>query len=189
MDDDQERFLREASSIVTQEARQMQRYLDEGNLEEALKHASSMISELKTSTMSPKTYYELYMQVFDNLGQLKGAFMDEYRRGKKMEELYQMVQCNPNILPRLYLLITVGAVYIESRQAPAKTILKDLIEMTKGLQHPVRGLFLRYYLNPCRCHQFCLPILCCFIAFMHTSTALQHYTTLSQGVHPTPKTQ
>lgn len=28
------------------------------------------------------------------------------------------------VLPRLYLLITVGAVYIKSKQAPAKDILK-----------------------------------------------------------------
>ena len=31
-------------------------------------------------------------------------------------------------------------------QAPAKDILHDLVEMAKGVQHPMRGLFLRHYL-------------------------------------------
>jgi vacuolar protein sorting-associated protein 35 len=35
-----------------------------------------------------------------------------------------MVQHCGNIVPRIYLLITVGAVYIKSKEAPAKEILK-----------------------------------------------------------------
>ncbi len=45
-----------------------------------------------------------------------------------------------------YLLCTVGSCYIRSKEAPAKSVLKDLVEMCKGVQHPVRGLFLRSYL-------------------------------------------
>ena len=40
---------------------------------------------------------------------------------------------------RRYLLCVVGSVYIKSREAPAKDILKDLVEMAKGVQHPMRG--------------------------------------------------
>jgi len=50
------------------------------------------------------------------------------------------------VIPRLYLLITVGAVYIETHEISAKEIISDLLEMVKGVQHPMRGLFLRYYL-------------------------------------------
>ena len=64
-----------------------------------------------------------------------------------VSELYEQVQSCGMVLPRLYLLITVGSVYIKSRQAPAKDILKDLVEMSKGVQHPMRGLFLRNYLS------------------------------------------
>ena len=45
-----------------------------------------------------------------------------------------------------YLLCTVGSCYIRSREAHAKDILKDLVELCKGVQHPTRGLFLRSYL-------------------------------------------
>ncbi len=62
-----------------------------------------------------------------------------------MKDLYQSVQYCQQIIPRLYLLITVGSVYIETFEIKANEILQDLIEMTKGVQHPIRGLFLRYY--------------------------------------------
>jgi vacuolar protein sorting-associated protein 35 len=38
-------------------------------------------------------------------------------------------------------------VYIKSKEAPAKDVLKDLVEMCRGIQHPLRGLFLRSYLS------------------------------------------
>mmetsp|Transcript_14588 Transcript_14588/g.2390 ORF Transcript_14588/g.2390 Transcript_14588/m.2390 type:complete len:86 (-) Transcript_14588:1745-2002(-) len=43
--------------------------------------------------------------------------------------------------------MTVGSVYIQTKDLPAKDLLKDMIEMAKGVQHPMRGLFVRYYLN------------------------------------------
>lgn len=43
-------------------------------------------------------------------------------------------------------MITVGAVYIKAKEASRKDILKDLVEMCRGVQHPLRGLFLRNYL-------------------------------------------
>jgi hypothetical protein len=46
-----------------------------------------------------------------------------------------------------YLLVLVGSVYIKSKEVPAKDVLRDMVEMCKGVQHPVRGLFLRHYLS------------------------------------------
>lgn len=63
-----------------------------------------------------------------------------------MQSLYESVQHATSVIPRLYLLITVGAVYIETHEISAKEIISDLLEMVKGVQHPMRGLFLRYYL-------------------------------------------
>lgn len=44
-------------------------------------------------------------------------------------------------------MITVGTAYMSVPEAPVKEIMKDMIEMCRGVQHPVRGLFLRYYLS------------------------------------------
>ena len=48
-----------------------------------------------------------------------------------------------------YLLTTVGVVYIKVKEFSRKDILKDLVEMCRGVQHPLRGLFLRNYLLQC----------------------------------------
>ncbi len=45
-----------------------------------------------------------------------------------------------------YLLIAVGMVYIKSGDVSKKDVLKDLVEMCRGVQHPLRGLFLRNFL-------------------------------------------
>ncbi|KAJ6929802.1 vacuolar protein sorting-associated protein 35A-like isoform X1 [Populus alba x Populus x berolinensis] len=87
------------------------------------------------------------MRAFDELRKLEMFFKEEARRGCSIIDLYELVQHAGNILPRLYLLCTVGSVYIKSKEAPAKDVLKDLVEMCRGIQHPVRGLFLRSYLS------------------------------------------
>ena len=147
MDDDQEKLLEQATNVVKTAGFQMQRAFDSNNTPDVIKHAVDLISELKTSLMSPKTYYELYQQVFDQLSRLESYFMQEYRRNGKISELFVKVQHVTSILPRLYLLVTVGSVYINTNEISAKDMLKDLMEMVKGVQHPIRGLFLRYYLN------------------------------------------
>ncbi len=143
---DQEKFLDEHMSVVRQQAYFMKKALDQNSLREALKHSSSMLCELRTSLLSPRNYFNLFMQVFDELGYLENYFIDEQKRGRKMADLYESVQHAGNIIPRLYLLITVGSAYVKTKEAPVKLILRDLLDMVKGVQQPVRGLFLRYYL-------------------------------------------
>ena len=86
------------------------------------------------------------MIIFDELGVLESHFIEEQKKGRKMSDLYESVQHAGNIIPRLYLLITVGSAYIKTGEAPVKLILRDLLDMVKGVQQPIRGLFLRYYL-------------------------------------------
>jgi len=44
-------------------------------------------------------------------------------------------------------MITVGSVYMSIPEAPVKEIMKDMMEMSRGVLHPIRGLFLRHYLS------------------------------------------
>lgn len=46
-------------------------------------------------------------------------------------------------------MITVGLVYIKTNNSLKRDLLKDLVEMCRGVQHPLRGLFLRNYLLQC----------------------------------------
>ena len=143
---DPKALMDEAVNIVKQQAFQMKRALDQNNVREGLKFCTNMLCEMRTGQLSPKQYYELYMLVTDQMRYLESHFYDLWRSGRPMIELYEMVQHCGNIVPRLYLLITIGSVYIKSKEAPAKEILKDLVEMCRGVQHPIRGLFLRNYL-------------------------------------------
>lgn len=59
--DDQEKLLGDAVAIVRSQAFQMKRFLDKNRLMDALKSASTMLGELRTSLLSPKSYYELCM--------------------------------------------------------------------------------------------------------------------------------
>ena len=117
-----------------------------GSLADVLRHATLLCSELRTSSLTPKVYYELYMDVFDALGFLDVHFAALARGGLPLARLYEAVQLTGNVLPRAYLMVTAGAVYIRSGQGPAKDVLADLLEMVKGVQHPQRGLFLRHFL-------------------------------------------
>lgn len=87
------------------------------------------------------------VQVVSELRNLGLFFSDRTKCDKKVTDLYESVQHAGNVLPRLYLLITVGSVYIKQADAPIDEILQDLIELCKGVQHPLRGLFLRHYLS------------------------------------------
>ncbi|KAM7517286.1 hypothetical protein LguiA_006869 [Lonicera macranthoides] len=144
--EDEEKWLAEGIAGIQHNAFYMHRALDSNNLREALKYSAQLLSELRTSRLSPHKYYDLYMRAFDELRRLEMFFKDEDKHGCSVVDLYELVQHAGNILPRLYLLCTVGSVYIKSKEAPAKDVLKDLVEMCRAVQHPIRGLFLRSYL-------------------------------------------
>jgi len=108
--------------------------------------SSTLVSELRTSSLGPKQYYELYMSVFDALRYLS-VHLREGHPVNHLADLYELVQYAGNIIPRLYLMITVGTAYMSIEGAPVKELMKDMMDMSRGVQHPIRGLFLRYYLS------------------------------------------
>lgn len=86
------------------------------------------------------------MSVFDALRHL-ALYLRDSHPTNHLADLYELVQYAGNIVPRLYLMVTVGTVYMGIDDAPVKEIMKDMMEMSRGVQHPIRGLFLRYYLS------------------------------------------
>ncbi|KAF4623926.1 hypothetical protein D9613_001519 [Agrocybe pediades] len=142
------KLLSEALNTVKIQVQQMKRHLELDQLMDALKSASLMLAELRTSSLSPKQYYELYMAVFDALRHLSNYLYEAHTQSRHhLADLYELVQYAGNIIPRLYLMITVGSVYMSIPDAPVKEIMKDMMEMSRGVLHPVRGLFLRHYLS------------------------------------------
>ena len=127
------------------------------------------------------------INITQQLRHLELHLTDQFEKKNPIKDLYELVQYAGNIVPRLYLLVTVGAVYVKTKQVrgtvravsfgrygpcfspslptlspllssllmcmdvqvTTKDIMKDLVEMTRGVQHPLRGLFLRNYLLQC----------------------------------------
>ncbi|KAI0150351.1 vacuolar protein sorting-associated protein 35 [Xylariaceae sp. FL1272] len=145
--EDQARLLEDALIAVRQQTALMRKCLETpGKLMDALKCCSTLVSELRTSSLGPKQYYELYMAVFDALRYLS-VHLKENHPHNHLADLYELVQYAGNIIPRLYLMITVGTAYMSVPDAPVKELMKDMMDMSRGVQHPIRGLFLRYYLS------------------------------------------
>ena len=46
----------------------------------------------------------------------------------------------------MYLMITVGAAMVKHQPDLTRDVLDDLVEMSRGVQNPLRGIFLRNYL-------------------------------------------
>uniref|UniRef100_A0A5S6QQ92 Vacuolar protein sorting-associated protein 35 n=1 Tax=Trichuris muris TaxID=70415 RepID=A0A5S6QQ92_TRIMR len=146
---DQKKLLDDSLHQVKLEAAEMRHCLEKGHMLDALKHASQMLAELRTSSLMPKYYYHLYMEITHELQRLELALIDEFQKGNRRPDLYEVVQYASNIIPRLYLLITIGIAFIKLHEANRRDILRDLVEMCCGVQHPLRGLFLRHYLLQC----------------------------------------
>lgn len=132
---------------IRSQAAQMRKCLSTpGQLMVALKHASLMVGELRSNEFSPKEYYELYIACLDALIQLQSYLVEDHQN-HHLADIYEMVQFTGNLLPRLYLMITVGSAFLATPDAPKFDVIKDMLEMCRGVQNPLRGLFLRYFLG------------------------------------------
>ena len=147
MEQDQKEFLNSALKSVKTSSQQMKNSINQNDMRQCLKYANELLSELKTSLLSPSNYYQLYSAIFDEIIYLQNYFRDESKRGRRIKELYETVQQSISVVPRVYLLIIVGTIFIESEQCEKKEeVIYDIIQMIKGVQNPIRGLFIRYFL-------------------------------------------
>ena len=142
---DQEKILDEALLIVKSQGYQMKVAIENNKLRNSLKFAKAMLDTLKSTTLSPTKYYQLFLSIFDEMQYIFNYFREEARRGRRMKDLYDTVQQCENIIPRLFLLICVASSYIETGQTNATDIIFDLFNLIKGVQNPLRGLFCRYF--------------------------------------------
>jgi vacuolar protein sorting-associated protein 35 len=141
-----ETLLATAQQHVASIGQQLRR--QDGSLEDSILLADKLLQELRTGELSPKQYYELNLRCLEELRYLQSWLVDLERTNVvKMVDLYQRVQYLSAVVPRLYLMCTVGAAYCSLAGSPAKEVMKDMLEMCKCVQHPTRGLFLRNYLS------------------------------------------
>ena len=145
-EEDEEKILDQKIKSIKSCIYQINVQIEKNNLRFCLKEIYNLLMELRTKDLSPKNYFQLFNQVFDEMLFVENYFKDEIRRGRKIKDLYDSVQQAQTLLPRIYLLITVGSIYMENNKNSCRKVIFDLLSLVKGIQDPIRGLFTRYYL-------------------------------------------
>lgn len=148
-DDVQEKFVKDANDRIQGYGFLMNRQFDEHNCKEGLRYAALMLDDMKTSELTPVRYNDMYITLLSYLSNLAMIFKGDDRNlfsSREIAELYETIQYTPSIVPRLYLLFTLAPAFIKHGHAKASDVMRDVIEMARGVQHPTRALFLRYYL-------------------------------------------
>ena len=145
-EEDQERYLDKGLKKIKAQTFHIHTSIEKNNLRQCLKETYAMLSELRTNTLTPKNYYHLFTTIFDEMLLVEDFFKEEINRGRKVKDLYDSVQQAKYLIPRLYLMISAGALVMENDPKSTEEIIFDLLGMIKGIQNPIRGLFTRYFL-------------------------------------------
>ena len=145
-DEEQEKILSKSLKIIKEQTYFINNAIDKNNLRQCLRESYILLSELRTNNLTPRKYYHLYISAFDVMLNIKNYMAEEIGRGRRLIDLYDSVQQAKHVIPRLYLMITAGAIYMEKVPRSVHVILFDMLGIVKQAQNPIKGLFIRNYL-------------------------------------------
>ena len=143
---DQEVALDLALKTVRAQAYHILTTIEKDNLRFCLKQTKLMLNELRTNILFPKNYYTLYTNIFNEIKKVQNFMKSELERGRQAQDIYESVQQCQFVVPRLYLTIIAGSIYIEKCPEKFTELINDLLEQVKASQNPLRGIFTRYFL-------------------------------------------
>ena len=144
-EEEQEKYLDKGLKIIKAQTYHIHTNIEKNDLRHCLRETYIMLAELKTNKLTPKSYYHLFTTIFDEMLLVEDFFKEEIKRGRKVQDLYDVVQEAKYLIPRLYLMISAGSLVIENEPKSCEEIINDLLGMIKGVQSPIRGLFTRYF--------------------------------------------
>jgi vacuolar protein sorting-associated protein 35 len=159
----QDRILTDCTRRVQEHAYYMRQAMEMDDLSTVLDRAAYMVGELggahgqtvgsgDSHLLTPKNYYELHIRALEEMPNLEEYFINKGQQQQPttnsytMLQLYEFVQFCPQVLSRLYLQICAGSALIRSKEVGAKWVLNDIAAVTRSVQNPTRGLFLRHFL-------------------------------------------
>ena len=121
--------------------------IERNNLRFCLKQTFTLLCELRTDFLKPKNYQILYNHVVNELIQVHKYMNEEISFGREPWDIYESVQQCRYVIPRLYLTIIAGSVYLEHSPEKCKELIEDLLDIVKQAQSPLRTIFVRYFLT------------------------------------------
>ena len=146
LDEDEEMALDTALKNVKKQNNNISLEIERNNLRFCLKKAFDLLCELRTNLLAPKSYHTLYKQVEIALEEIYNYMKVEISRGREPWDIYDSVQQCRYVIPRLYLLILSGAIYIENSPELNEELSNELLDQVKEAQSPLRAMFVRYFL-------------------------------------------
>lgn len=145
-EEEQDRLLTKSLKKIKEQTYFINNNINKNNLRQCLKESYILLSELRTNSLTPRKYYHLYISAFDVMLNIKNYMAEEIGRGRRLIDLYDNVQQAKHVIPRLYLMITAGSIYMEKVPRSVHVILFDMLGIVKQAQNPIKGLFIRNYL-------------------------------------------
>jgi len=128
----------------------MKRSMEHKNYKEALENAYKICEQMNTTNLIPAQYYNLYLVLQQCLSVMDMYLRTDYiAEGNDILDLYEDVQTYPCAIARLYLMCIVGSSAVKAKKVSIVMFLKDIIEMSRAVQHPTKGIFLRNYILDC----------------------------------------
>ena len=144
--EDEKQLLENMFKHIKMTSMKMKNAIDRNDMRQVLKFSVDILNTLKTEFKTASYYNKLFLNVYDELLPLEIYFNEEIKRGRRIKEFYEAVQQCITVLPRLYLMILVGNIYIENNPNEKKEILNEIMKMVNGVQHPLRGFYVRYFI-------------------------------------------
>jgi len=143
---DEKQLLENLFKHVKMTSMKMNNAIDRNDMRQVLKLSVDIINALKTDFKTPSYYNQLFLNVIEELLPLDKYFREEVKRGRRIKEFYEAVQQCITVLPRMYLMIITGNIYIENCPNDQKEIICEIMKMANGVQHPLRGFYTRYFI-------------------------------------------
>lgn len=144
--EDEKQLLENMFKHIKMTSMKMKNAIDRNDMRQVLKFSVDILNTLKAEFKTVSYYNQLFLNVYDELLPLEIYFNEEIKRGRRIKEFYEAVQQCITVLPRLYLMILVGNIYIESNPNEKKEILNEIMKMLNAVQHPLRGFYVRYFI-------------------------------------------
>ena len=144
---EQENNLIELSKAVEYQTALIKQSMKDKNFSKCILDTAGLLSILKINVLIPSNYYLLFTDICDIIEETIEYYIREKTlRGIKIKYIYDSVQQSQFLIPRLYLMIISGSIYLEQSPLKYREILYDLINIVKCEQNPLRAFWLRYFL-------------------------------------------
>lgn len=144
---DQEKYLNQISKDFEYQSNLIKIYPSSNNFSKCLLDTATLISLLKLNYLTPANYYLLYKDLSDFLeGTIEFYIRDKVSKGIKIKYIYESIQQCQYVIPRIYLMIICGSIYLEFYPIKYREIIYDLLDVVKCVQNPLRGFWIRYFL-------------------------------------------